>query len=128
MSIGRSISRTTASSAPASARRVAALAQRGEAGEPLAAGRGGVVGQQAGAVGDRLVELEHVLVGGRLGAGDPPARGRAAAVVADAAVLGDHALDGSEDLLHRRVLLNIPHDEGVIAYCGGSVTGLVRSA
>jgi hypothetical protein len=131
-SIGFSISRTTASSAPLSAgasllwRKAERLASR------LPAGGGRVLGKQARPFGDRIVELEHVLFRRRLGARDPArtrGRGRSRAPARVAAVLGDHALDGGKDLLHRRVLLNLAHIERLIAYCcgdvtGGSVTGL----
>ena len=67
LSIGLSISRTAAPSGVVGRDRPppAALAQRGERGERLAAGDGGVVGDQAVAFADRIAELEHVLLGGR---------------------------------------------------------------
>src|SRR4051812_14513001 len=107
-------------------RRLAALAKRRQAGEPLAAGGGRIFGEQGRALGHRHVELEHVLLGRGLGARDPARarRGRRSGTTARvAAVLRDHALDGGQYLLHRRVLLNLAHAEDIMAYWGGAVTG-----
>src|SRR5687768_3733198 len=96
---------------------VGTLAKRAQSGERLAAGGGGILGDQGCALGDRIVELEHVLLGRaveRRRRGGTRAAGRAGG--ADAAVLGDDALDGGEYLLHRRVrcgLAILPHMRGL---------------
>ena len=45
-----------------------------------------------------------------------------AARAGGAMVLGDDAFDGSENLLHRRIGLHVPHNAGFIAYWRGRVT------
>ena len=126
LSIGRSISRTAlarAVSARGGQLALFRLAERGERSELLAGGGGRVVGRKAVRFGDRVAKLENVFFHRRLlrltirAVGARRTRGRAG-------VVGDHPFDGSEDLLHRRITVNIPHNEGLIAYSVGGVTGV----